>query len=339
MTTRSRATLAWSLAGSAAAALLAACTTERHNETKPVSPPIHVTEGTAYDLATRVELPKVPPQDEHGLHNVYTLSESIVSGSEPHGEEAFKALQEMGIQTILSVDGKVPDQELATKYGMTYVHVPIQYKGITEDEMTKIAKTFREQEGPFYVHCFHGKHRGPAAAEVGRVVLDGIPRDQAVAEMRQWCGTASSYEGLYRVIAEGNIPDAKTTAAFAWDFPAASPLEGFREGMVEVSRADDNLKFLSKRQWQPDAEHPDVDAVNEAVKLAQALESCAKLETLANKPPDFQGWMADSVKQSAELRDALQALRKGEADAAAADKAYKAVAASCTACHDVYRND
>jgi hypothetical protein len=321
------------------AASLFGCTASIHDEAKPVSPPIPVGEGSAYDFALRVELPLTPPQDGSGLHNVYRLSESIVSGSEPHGEEALRALQEMGIRTVLSVDGKVPEAELAAKYGLTYVHVPIQYKGITDDEMLKIAKTFREQEGPFYVHCFHGKHRGPAAAEVGRVVLDGIPRDQAVAEMRQWCGTASSYEGLYRVIAEGNIPDAQTTRAFAWDFPAAHPFDGFRGGMVEVSRADDNLKFLWKRTWQPDAEHPDIDALHEASKLASALERCAALDELASKPPDFQGWMADSVKRSASLRDALAGLKQGEGDTAAADKAYQELSASCNACHEVYRND
>lgn len=326
-----------------AAVLVGCAQTEQRNETKAVSPPIAVTNTTAYDLGTKLELPKVPPQDVHGLHNVYKLSDSIVSGSEPHGEEAFKELQAMGITTILSVDGKVPDQELAAKYGMTYVHVPIQYKGITDDEMLKISKTFREQEGPFYVHCFHGKHRGPAAAEVGRIVLDGIPREQALAEMRQWCGTAKSYEGLYRVIAEAEIPDAQASKAFAWDFPAAQPLGGFREGMTEVSRSDDNLKFLSKRKWEADPEHPDVDAFNEATKLASVLEESSKLEEIANKPPDFRGWMADSVKHSAALRDALHELRSGQGDTAAsaakADESYKALTASCNACHDVYRND
>ncbi len=329
------------LASSLCAALvtLGCSSSERRSEAKPVPPPIEGLDGTAYDTALRVQLPKVPPEDQHGLHNVYHLSQSIVSGSEPHGEEAFQKLQEMGITTILSVDGKVPDQELAVRYGMRYVHVPIQYKGITQDEMLKIAKTFREQEGPFYVHCFHGKHRGPAAAEVGRIVLDGIPRDQALAEMRQWCGTAQSYEGLYLTIAEGAIPDQEATDAFQWNFPAAHPLEGFRAGMIEVSRADDNLKFLSKRTWEADPEHPDVDALNEATKLASALERCSRLDELASKPPDFQGWMSDAVKESAALRDALAALRKSEGEAEAADGAYKRTAAACNDCHDAYRND
>ena len=150
----------------------------------------------------------------------------------------------MGVKTILSVDGKPPDAETAAKLGMKYVHVPIQYKTITPEETAEIAKTFRELEGPFYVHCYHGKHRGPAAAAVGRVVLDGASREQAIAEMRQWCGTSQKYEGLYRVIATGDLPAEAETRKLAWSFPARHSAGGLKGMMVEGSRAFDNLKDL-----------------------------------------------------------------------------------------------
>lgn len=294
----------------------------------------------AYDLAGKMQLPKVAPREVHGLHNVFQLSAQIVSGSEPHGEEAFAELQKLGVKTILSVDGKVPEAELATKYGMRYVHVPIQYKGISDDELLRIAKTFREVPGPFYVHCFHGKHRGPAAAAVGRVVLDAVPREQALAEMRQWCGTAKSYEGLFRTIATQPIPTAQQTASLAWSFPAAQPLGGFREGMIEAARADDHLKALMGRGWQADPAHPDVDAANEATKLADVLAQCAKLEDVTTQPKDFQDWMATAVRESAALRDALTGQRK-EANPKLkdlADGAYKKLAKGCADCHATYRN-
>jgi len=320
--------------------LLSACrSAEEQDAPAPlpsVPPPIAV-RGTAYQAAMTVELPRVPPEEHPELHNVYRLSDNIISGSEPHGEEAFRILQALGVHTILSVDGKVPDAELAARYGMKYVHVPIQYKGIAPLEVTEIAKTFREQEGPFYVHCFHGKHRGPAAAEIGRLVLDGIPRETAIAEMRQWCGTAESYEGLYRTIAEAEIPDAAETRAFAFDFPAAHPFQGFRAGMVEVSRADDNLKTLSKNKWKPSADHPDADAENEATKLASAFERSLALPEMAARPADFQQWMTESRTTALALREALLGVQAG-GPTEAADAAYKALGKTCTACHDSYRN-
>ncbi|MCA9003240.1 MAG: hypothetical protein KDB61_15055, partial [Planctomycetes bacterium] len=136
-------------------------------------------------VAQNFSLTPAQPTEFPGLHNVFHLSENIVSGGEPHGREALETIAKMGVKTILSVDGKIPDAATAAELGMRYVHIPIQYSGIDENEWLEIAKTFREVEGPFYVHCFHGKHRGPAAAEVGRLILDGISREHALAEMYQ----------------------------------------------------------------------------------------------------------------------------------------------------------
>ena len=301
-------------------------------------PPMARLGGDAYAAAARIELPEVQPEEQPGLHNVFHLSQHIVSGSEPQGEAAFQKLEDLGISTILSVDGNLPDAELAKQHGMRYVHVPIQYSGITDDEMLRIAKTFREQPGPFYVHCFHGKHRGPAAAAIGRLVLDGASRQQAIAEMRQWCGTAPSYEGLYRAVAENPIPSAEQTAAYAFDFPAAHTFTGFRQGMIEVSRADDNIQYLSKHGWQPGADHPDVDARNEATKLAAALAHAQQLDEVAVKPADFRRWLAAAVQESADLRDAVAAWHEHRGPTADLDQGYRRLAATCTACHDVYRN-
>lgn len=336
--------LASGVAFGAAVALIACSSPDSSGARQPiklsvtVAPPIEALDGTAYETANRVKLTKTPPQELPGLHNVYRLSPTVVSGSEPHGEEAFRELQKMGIKTVLSVDGKVPDEKLAAKYGMAYVHVPIQYKGIADDEVMKIAKTFREKEGPFFVHCFHGKHRGPASAAIGRIVVDGVSREQAIAEMRQWCGTSPTYEGLYRTIAKGPIPTEKATRAMAFDFPAAHPFGGFREAMIVISRADDHLKFLAKRKWEADPEHPDVDALNEASKLADAAAECAKMEDTAARPPDFQKWMAETAAESVSLRDAFRAWKDKKGTLEAADQAYKRMSAACTACHDVYRN-
>ncbi len=141
-----------------------------------------------------------------------------MSGSEPEGKAAFQKLQEMGIKTILSVDGKAPDAELAIKHGMRYVHVQIRYRGTTEKEQLEIAKTFRELKAPFCVHCFHGKHRGPTAAALGRWVLHEVSRSQAIAEMRQYAGTSGKCEGLYATIACAEIPDDRAARDCAFDF-------------------------------------------------------------------------------------------------------------------------
>lgn len=106
-------------------------------------------------LALATTLPAREPTGTSDLHNLFERSANVISGSEPHGD------------------------------GMRCVHIPTAYKGLTSEEVEQLAKTYRECEAPFDTHCFHGKYRGPAAAEIGRIVLDGISREQAIAEMRQ----------------------------------------------------------------------------------------------------------------------------------------------------------
>jgi protein tyrosine phosphatase (PTP) superfamily phosphohydrolase (DUF442 family) len=289
---------------------------------------------SAYDAAGRLKLEKSEAGEYPDLHNVFRLSDDIISGSEPHGEKALERIAKMGVKTLISVDGKVPDAATAEKLGMRYVHVPIQYRGITDDELTRIAKTFREMEGPFFVHCFHGKHRGPAAAAVGRVVLDGASRERAMAEMRQWCGTSKKYEGLYGAIASSEIPTDEDTRNYHWDFPSAQPFTGFRELMIRVSRAHDHLKLLSRRDWEEDPQHPDVDAFNEAGKLEELFERGRNLEEVKARPEDFQRWMNDSSEESGLLCDHLAKDRKEEAG-----RAFDAVGNLCSKCHSAYRND
>lgn len=289
--------------------------------------------SSAYELAGSLGLPEVPPQEYPGLHNVFVLSPTIISGSEPNGRAAFEALRDMGVKTILSVDGKTPEAALAAQFGMRYVHSPIRYKGIDEDEIQRIAKTFHELEPPFFVHCFHGKHRGPAAAAVGRVVLDGVERERALAEMRQWCGTSSQYSGLYTTIARTEFPSAAQSAAFDWDFPQARPMQGFRQSMVEIPRLHDNIEVLSEMDWELDPEHPDIEPLNEAQTLLSVFRQANELEEVQQRPAKFQRLMAESVSHSERLVEALKQFDKMEAF-----DAFESLQARCTSCHRAYRN-
>jgi protein tyrosine phosphatase (PTP) superfamily phosphohydrolase (DUF442 family) len=296
-------------------------------------------EADAYKLATALELPETAAIEHSDVRNIFRLGSRIISGSEPHGEAALRRIADLGVKTILSVDGKVPDAETAEKLGMRYVHVPIQYSGISASERLRIAKVFRELEGPFYVHCFHGKHRGPAAAAWGRVVLDGVSREQALAEMRQWCGTSKKYQGLYGTIGKSKVPTVYETESLEWSFPSAHQFEGFRGAMVEISRTWDNLVLLSKIGWKPDPEHPDLDALNEARKLSQAFSASAKLLESEERPEDFRRLTTESVEHARDLLDGLERLKSGDVEAsAAAMKSFRAVDERCDSCHREYRN-
>ncbi len=189
------------------------------------------------------------------------------------------------------------------------------------------------------MHCFHGKHRGPAAAAVGRLVLDGAPRDQAIAEMRQWMGTSPSYEGLYRCIAEGAMPTAEQTMAFPWDFTAQVEFEGMRGAMVFAARAHDNLKALQSGGWEVDPTHPDLVPEREAHRLMQIFERSLESDEVQAEGPAFRSMYAALVDDARSLEAALTAFRSGEADQLEPAAALMArIGQTCKACHREHRN-
>ena len=294
---------------------------------------------SAYASAGRIRLPDLAPREAPGLPNVFRLSESVISGGQPRDEAAFRELARWGVRTIVSVDGKVPDAAAAAAHGIETVHLPVRYHGLTSEQVLRLVKTFREGRAPFYVHCFHGRHRGPAASAVARLVIDGASREQVVAEMRQWCGTSGVYEGLYRSLLSVPIPPRAVADAFEYDFPSACLPQGLRGAMTEIARVFDALDLLDARDWEPDPDHPDLDALNEARRLAQLFEVCADSESSAGGPQDLRRRIDDALQASRDLERFLLGLRDGQAGAReGAEDAFKAIALNCASCHQPYRN-
>src|SRR5262245_41094239 len=60
-----------------------------------------------------------------GIENLYSLGGTLYSGASPEGEQGFATLQKLGIRTLISVDGLIPRADMAAKYGMQYVHLPM----------------------------------------------------------------------------------------------------------------------------------------------------------------------------------------------------------------------
>ena len=269
--------------------------------------------------------------DPMGLHRHRRWSGKIGQGAQPEGEEAFKNLKALGYTTVLSVDGSMPEVELAAKYGLTYAHVPIGYDGITAEEQLGIIKAVKEAQGPVYVHCHHGKHRGPAAAMIAREALEGLSCDDAVKAL-ELSETGKEYEGLYRDVREFKAPTAAQIAA-APKAPSRVTAKGVRAAMVDVDKRFEFLKACQAAGWKTPPEEPDVSPKHEAKMLSELYREMARLDEAKAKGDEFMRHTADAEKHADELGEALIA---GKNEAASA--ALKTLKKSCDACHSVYRN-
>ncbi|HEX5033790.1 MAG TPA: hypothetical protein VFW62_04865, partial [bacterium] len=78
------------------------------------------------------------------LPNVVRVHSKVISGGLPEGDAGFKELQDLGVKTVISVDGARPDVDLAKKYGLRYVHLPHGYDGIPQSRLEELAKAVRD---------------------------------------------------------------------------------------------------------------------------------------------------------------------------------------------------
>jgi cytochrome c556 len=268
-----------------------------------------------------------------GIHNLGQIAPGLFRGAQPEGEASFALLASLGVRTVLSVDGARPDLENAARYGIRYVHVPVEYSGLTRGEQVKIARVATDAEGGIFVHCHHGKHRGPAAGAIAFMTREGCEPSKAL-EMMRLAGTDPKYEGLYADVGAFRPVTAEELAAVKpSDLPSAAVVPDVTGAMVKVEAHFERMKAVKKAGWATPREMPDVVPAHEARILAEQFRELARIEEVKGKPGDFRGWVAAAEKAAWEMEEALRA---GKPDAAAA--ALDRVGTTCNACHDVYRN-
>jgi len=270
-----------------------------------------------------------PTTDDHaGLHNVMWVADRILSGSEPHGEEGFASLEQMGIKTVVSVDGARPNVEMAREHGLRYVHIPIGYDGIPEQAGAALARLVKEADGPFYVHCHHGRHRGPAAAAVA-CIASGATAGREALKILEKAGTSKDYMGLWRDVERYTPPAAGTKLPVLVEI---AEIESLAAAMAKIDRAYDNLKLCRQAKWSTPQDHPDLVPALQAFLVREGLHESGR-HLAGGYDDQFKTWLKEAEK----LADGVgQAVLGGKLDQA--DEQFETLMRSCKQCHGEYRN-
>jgi len=282
----------------------------------------------------KVEVTFTDEGEPEGLHRFIEWSDKCLQGAQPEGDIAFKNLAALGVTTVISVDGSAPDIETAHKYGLTYVHVPIGYDGVPRAQAVQIIAAVERSKGKVYVHCHHGKHRGPAGMMVARITLEDVSNEEAVECLKK-SGTSAKYEGLYRDTLEFKAPTEAEMAAVPAKLPERVMPDGMRATMVDVSARWEHLQSSRTQEWGVPKESPDVSPPHEARMLWELYRESARTgqwKTYCDND-QFTNFLAEGEKSAIALEKALRA-----SDQDAADTHYKALKQNCNACHALFRN-
>lgn len=267
-------------------------------------------------------------QDFPALHHLLQVTDSIYTGGEPDGAEAFSSLVRLGVKTVVSVDGAIPDVETARKYGLRYVHIPFGYDGVDQEAGLAIASVVRNADGPFYFHCHHGIHRGPAAAAIACVASGDISGKSALKILER-AGTGKDYAGLWRDVESYQPPSVDAQLP---ELVEIAEIGTFAAAMARIDRALDNLKFCQDANWSAPASHPDLVPSQEALLLRESLHESSR--NLADGFGDeFKSWLAEAESTAQHLEDSLRANNTDEVSGQ-----FESLQESCKKCHKKFRN-
>ena len=195
-------------------------------------------------------------------------------------------LKSLGIKTIITVDGARPDLETARRMGMRYVHIPVGYDGVPRDKAARIIKAYRSLEGPVFVHCHHGKHRGPTAAALCGVAIENWSKEEALAWMKT-AGTSPDYPGLFDTVRDFVAPGSDELDRAASDFPEHQKVPGLVDAMVEIDRHWDQLKAIRDAGYRTPRTHPDLVPAQAALQLLEDFRELARLEETKGRGDEF----------------------------------------------------
>lgn len=236
----------------------------------------------------------------------------------------------MGVRVVVSVDGTRPDLATARRHGLRYVHIPVGYGGIPEPERLRLIRAVREAGGPVYIHCHHGRHRGPAAAAAVARALKGWDANRAADWMRQ-AGTDPRYTGLYRDASRSLPVPAEILDRDRTPLPEQVETPPRVQAMVAIDQELDALKRHRGRGFPGGS--PDRDAAATALRLAELLAESAREEASGNP-----ALLSDLRETAAEARSLSDLLESGAAGAVA-ESGFKSLVSRCSECHRRHRDN
>jgi protein tyrosine phosphatase (PTP) superfamily phosphohydrolase (DUF442 family) len=280
-----------------------------------------------------------PKVDQHGdpfavdsqgpIENLLCLAPGLLSGSEPKGSDEYEQLAALGVKTVISVDAIAPSPELARKHDIRIIHLPIGYDGIDDERAKGLAFALQSAERPIYVHCHHGKHRGPAAISLGAIATGDIDHKQAKAFMTR-AGTSSHYPGLWESVAQS----VKLETLEHVRLQSKVRTRGMKETMANIDRAYESLWDCADNEFVAPEEHPDLAPASLAAQIHNLLRGLDSPRLTNRKGVIFHEDLLDSIDAASALEQSL----KNETDKDAWMENLELLDMTCVECHSDHRN-
>ena len=280
--------------------------------------------------------------DAKHLPNAVQIHSKVITGGLPADDDAFKELADLGVKTIISVDGAKPDVAAAQKHGLRYVHLPHGYDGISDERAKQLAKAVNELDGPIYIHCHHGKHRSPVAGAVACVGA-GLILPKQSREILELAGTSGDYAGLFKSAENAHEFEKSLLANLDTEFMPSVQVPPMAQAMVDLEKSFHHLQLLSINQWRPMTVHPDIIPAHEALILREHFTELHRTPETKSYGSQFLDLLQSSESSAKEIQNHLKSIEQlGDTQRSQTvkliDSHLMSIKTDCSACHMAFRN-
>lgn len=119
-----------------------------------------------------------------GVINFAKVDDRLWRGAQPTAE-GFRALERMGVRTVISFRHDHDDRPLLAGTHLRYVRLPSRAWHPTEKRLAIFLKLVQDPaNGPVFIHCAEGRDRTGCAAAAYRIAVQGWKPADALAEMK-----------------------------------------------------------------------------------------------------------------------------------------------------------
>jgi len=267
----------------------------------------------------------VPPRGAEPIR----LDHDIWTGAAPADATAMRTLFDAGIRTVISVDA-LPSPLAPAGVEMRRVHLPVGYDGLSATVQDALLVAWRDCSKPLYIHCHHGKHRGPAAAVTLLRRLGRIDVAEGFTTLRA-CGTSFAYPGLYQSMREATGVTSATLQALEIPLQEHYQVGSLTAGMAALDRSWENVLESQRGGWQRTQRHPDAAPTAETAAVTEHLRVIATMPHAY--PQSFDSALARVIEASTRLEAAV-----ARGDFLMAGRLASWMDSSCVACHAGHRD-
>ena len=122
------------------------------------------------------------PVYAEGLPNLHRVTAHLYRSAQPTAQ-GLRSAEALGIRTVLNLRAFHSDDELAEGTRLTLARLEINTWAMDEQEILTGLRIILRAKPPVLVHCQHGADRTGALLAAYRMVVQGWPREEAIAEM------------------------------------------------------------------------------------------------------------------------------------------------------------